>query len=363
MVAQTLLIYSFLTILLFLAARLSSERNTSFFIICAVLVYSAIFGLRSGVGMDFWSYKQWYDNALLGIRSYDHIEVGFRILMDTCASMHLPFSFFLGLIAFVQLLLVFLSVKQFKDTYPFLALVFMLGGIWLSYANGLRQQLAFCIFAYSVQFIACKDWIRYYICIFVAILFHTSAVLLVPVYPLYMLRNEWFKRKWLQLGLLAAVLVCSNSNMIDMIAAHVDSFAGYLGYDMYFGEGYSLTQTVRIGLGYWINLSVSISLILFSKDVKYFYGNRLVNIIYDLFYFGVIWRYLFISSQVFSRINYYFAGFEYIYAALTLAALWPERDMRKYILLSLYVIVFAAIMFRMHTNTALFMFNWQNILL
>ena len=357
---QTLTVYGFLTVSLWTAARYSAARKTGFFLICAVAVYAVVFGLRSGVGMDYYSYQRWYDDASLGIQSYAHLEPGFRLLMNACASMHLPFSFFLGLIAFIQLYLVFRSVRPFDEAWPFLALTFMLGGIWLSYANGLRQQLSFCIFAYSLRYIAGRRWLKYYLCVAIAMLFHDSAVILLLVYPFYVFRNEWFKRRWLQLALLAAVLAFSNLSLAEYMSGRLDALAGFLGYDIYFNDSFELTQTVRRGLGYWINLAVSVCLILWSGDVKRHFGDRLVYVMYDLFYFGVLWRYLFIDSIVFSRVNYYFGGFEYIYAALTLAALWNERDMRKFLLLALYGMVFIALMYRMNTNTALFMFNWQN---
>lgn len=362
-VMQTLAVYGFLTISLWTSARYSTEKRNMFFLICAVALYAVLFGLRSGVGMDYYSYQRWYDDAVLGIGSYVHLEPGFRLLIDACASMHLPFSFFLGLIAFAQLFLVFRSVRPYDEVWPFLALTFMLGGIWLTYANALRQQLAFCIFAYSLRFIADRRWLKYYICIAVAMLFHNSAFILLFVYPFYMFRNEWFRRTRLQLAILVAVLVFSNLSLAEYMSGRLDAAAAFLGYDIYFSDGFELTQTVQRGLGYWINLAVSICLILWSREVKLHFNDRLVNVIYDLFYFGVLWRYLFIDSIVFSRVNYYFGGLEYIYAALTLSALWNRSDMRKVVLLALYGMVFIAIMFRMQTNTALFMFNWQNALI
>ena len=362
-VIQTIAVYGFLTVSLWTAALQSSQRKTQFFLLCAVAAYAVVFGLRTGVGVDFHSYERWYDDALLGISSYGHLESGFRFLMDACASARLPFSFFLGIIAFVQLFLVFRSVRPYGGAWPFLALTFMLGGIWLTYANGLRQQLAFCIFAYSLRFMADKNMIGYYICIAVAMLLHTSAFLLLFVYPFYMFKDQWFTRRSVQVCLLVAVLAFSEFSLAERLSGYLDSIAGFLGYEIYFEDGFELTQTVRKGVGYWINLSLSVCLVLWGGEVKAHYNDRLVSIMYDLFYFGVLWRYLFIDSIVFSRVNYYFGGFEYIYAALTLAALWEVRDMRRLLLLALYGMVFIAIMFRMDTNTALFMFNWQNALI
>ena len=360
---RTLAVYGLLTVSLWTGARYSSEKRNMLFLICAVAVYAVLFGLRSGVGMDYYSYERWYEDATLGIASYAHLEPGFRFLLDACASMHLPFSVFLGLIAFVQLILVFRSVRPFSDAYPFLALVFMLGGIWLTYANALRQQLAFCIFAYSLRFIADRHWLKYYICIAVGMLFHVSAFILLFIYPFYMVRSGWFRRRGVQICLLVAALAFSHISFAETVSGYVDGLAAFLGYDIYLSDAYELTQTVRRGLGYWINLSISFCLILWSSEVKSHFNDRLVDIMYDLFYFGVLWRYLFIDSIVFSRVNYYFGGFEYIFAALTLTALWYKQDMRKVLLLALYGMVFIALMYRMNTNTALFMFNWQNVVI
>lgn len=52
---QTLAVYGFLTVSLWTAARYSADRKTGFFLICAVAVYAVVFGLRSGVGMDYYS--------------------------------------------------------------------------------------------------------------------------------------------------------------------------------------------------------------------------------------------------------------------------------------------------------------------
>ena len=51
MVIQTLLVYISLTLLLYFAARYSAEKNTLFFIVSAIAVYSVVFaGVDRGIG-------------------------------------------------------------------------------------------------------------------------------------------------------------------------------------------------------------------------------------------------------------------------------------------------------------------------
>lgn len=362
MVLQTLLIYILLTVLLYVAARQSVQRNTFVFIAGAVFCYAVIFGLRSGVGVDFWGYQGWYNDAMLGLNTYDHVEPGFKMLLDLSASMRLPFSFFLFLIAFLQLILVFAALSRFKSVYKALAITFMLGCVWLTYANGLRQQLAFSIFAFSLQYLADRKMLKYFIGVGIATLFHTSAILLFLIYPLFAIKEDYFKRIWVQLALLASALVISQLSLASDAMQSLEGLGKLLGYDVYFRDEFELTEKVRIGIGFYINLLIDIVLIFTSTKVKSFYNNRYVLILYSLFFIGVLWHYVFLDSLLLQRINYYFLGFKYIYAAFAITALVKCKDLKYLVICLLYFTVFAATMYRMEDNTALFMFNWQNSL-
>ena len=360
MVIQTLLVYFFITVILYWGSKTAERRNEFMPVVIAVLAYSIFFGLRSGVGVDFWGYKEWFDFSAAGFGSYKDMEPGFNMLINFCVECGLPFPVFLTIIAFCQLLLVYLSIKPYKPVYPMLALTFMLGCVWLTYANGLRQQLAFCVFAYSLQFISQKSWVKYYIGVLIACSFHTSAVLLVIFYPLFAFSQEWFKRIPIQLLLLSIALVLSSMSLVTDLIEPVEQLADVMGYGHYFDSEHSqFSHEVKIGIGFFINLFLVVFLIYNSNVVKKFYNHSFVNIIYDLFMIGVLWQYIFIDSMLFGRINYYMLGFQYIWGAFSLFALSKMRRNQYYIILGLYLLVFIATLYRMNDNTALFMFYWQ----
>lgn len=360
MVIQTLLIYLLLILVLYLASKSAEQNNEFFIIVVAVLFYAIIFGLRSGVGVDFWGYKEWFDYSAAGFGAYKNMEPGFNLLINLCVRLGLSFSFFLGLIAFCQLLLIYMAVKPYKSVYSMLALTFMLGCVWLTYANGLRQQLAFCIFAYSLHFISQKSGIKYYLCVLIACTFHTSALLLVIFYPIFTFRQEWFRHRSIQFTLLMFALILSSMSLVTSLIDPVEQLANVLGYGHYFDmDDSQLSHEINIGIGFFINLILTICLIYNSASVKKYYNNSFVNNIYDLFFIGVIWQYVFIDSMLMSRINYYMLGFQYIWGALSLTVLAKTNRNQYYIILGLYILVFIAVLYRMNENTALFMFNWQ----
>jgi hypothetical protein len=139
---------------MFILAKIASERNEWFWMVLGILIYSIVFGMRYGVGVDHISYMTEYQRvSSTSIVLYDDTESGFRFIRDTLAQGGAHVAIYFGLIAFLQLWLVFKAVKSDRVIYPYLVISFFLGCIWLTYANGLRQQLAFCIFAYSLLFV------------------------------------------------------------------------------------------------------------------------------------------------------------------------------------------------------------------
>ena len=154
---QTYFIYLLLFVVMLFLAKRASERNEWFWMILAILLYAIVFGLRYGVGVDHLAYLADYMRyGLAASGQYDDTEIGFKFFRDTLAQNDIHFSVYFVIIAFVQLWLVFKAVQKDKFIYPYLVVAFFLGCIWLSYSNGLRQQLAFCFFAYSLLFIENK---------------------------------------------------------------------------------------------------------------------------------------------------------------------------------------------------------------
>lgn len=361
MIFQTIFVYLLLTVVLFFTARASDYKNKISYILIGTFFYALIFGLRLGVGVDFWAYQEWYESLALWGDGYINFEPGFTALAYVCLYFHLPFSVFLGIIAFLQLALIFLAIRPYNGSYRMLSLTFMLGCIWLSYSNGMRQELAFCIFAYSIQFIDRKSLLYYVTCIIIASLFHTSAIILLVIYPICHFKSEWFHRIFVQLILLLTSLWLATLSVVDNLIEYVDDFAINLGYGVYFEkEGYEFTDDISIGLVFFINLFLNIFLILSSSSVKKYFKSHWVNIIYDLYFVGVLLRYILWGSQLFSRINYYFLGFEFIFSSFVLHYFYKNKRMVEFILLILfYLLIFVATLYRMQDNTALFLFNWQ----
>lgn len=329
-------------------------------VIFAITIYSVIFGLRYGVGMDYFNYMENYEYP----DTITYSEPGFLFILRSLSSLHLPVQCFFGIIAFAQLFLIYISLKKEKEIYPFLAFSFMGGCIWLTFANGLRQELAFCLFTYSLKFIWNNRFYLYALIILLCTSLHTSAIILLALYPFLYKKQDWFKNiKW-QIILLIIALVAMNMNITSTFFSKVESLFAITNYRYYLSDDYSdlLFNESRIGVGFFINLAIEFFIISSSNKTKAYYNRPVFDIMYTLFFVGVLWKYIFWGSQLLQRINYYFYGFEFIIAAFTLSY-FSKRNKSHFILLSvLILLVFVATMYRMDENTARYYFYWQQYL-
>lgn len=280
----------------------------------AICLYSAIFGLRYGVGADFFQYMDNY-NALLKSEGSSTIrenyEFGFLFLYKLLASTGFHSSFFFTIFAFLQVYLTVYVLKKSYQLYPFFVLTFMLGCTWLTYCNGLRQIFAFNLIAVSLLFYGSKkNVLVHYLLIILAISFHKSAAIAAIFYPLFLVKEEWFRNVTIQIIVFIISLFLRGNDFVQDWVMTLERYTFIYGYDTYFGKSYEFElyneSAVHWGIGTYVLLLINGLMIIFSTRVKSFFANRYVNIIYNLYFIGVIIGNIFVASHVIMRVNYYF---------------------------------------------------------
>lgn len=366
-VFQTIFVYTFLFVIMYMLSKQSAIHNKQSYIIIALILYSATMGLRYGVGVDYFSYVNLYNAIVAG---YDHEdigkELGFTLLMKLFAFAGLDITLCFTAYAFIQIFFIFYLFKCNKEIYPFLVLTFMLGGEWLAYCNIIRHMLAFAFFVYSLKFVKDKNWVNHYLFIILSILFHKSAFILIIVYPLYYLKESYFNKRGLQFLCLVISLVLMKVNLIQEFVKRMDVLMMLLGYSDKYGMDERMDEEVSLGPGFVLELSIVCLIIYLSPKIKQYYKNIPVGIMYDLFFVGVLIKYSFIGSMLIQRMNVYFIDMTFILSAICITYLSKIRKgkstllKRMYILL--YILLFGAILYRMEDNSAMFIFNFQNSL-
>ena len=184
---QTLFVYILVTVVMMLSAHYAYEKNWKY-ILWGLFFYSAVFGMRYGVGRDFFQY---YDNYETYRKLHhflrDNYEIGFQSFVRFCTDLNFSVTMFFSIVAFVQIVFVFYLLKEKKDIYIWLVFTFMMGCMWLNNANIIRQQLAFSFIIYSLNFLIEKKNLQFLLCILISYWFHRVSVVMLIIYPLYIL--------------------------------------------------------------------------------------------------------------------------------------------------------------------------------
>lgn len=363
---QTLFVYCTLILVMMYLSYIAREKEQWRYIVLALGLYAIVFGMRYRVGVDFDMYLHNYE-ALVNTNGKwggdEHFEWGFSMLTLMISSLGLHYIFFFGIIAFLQLYCTFKAFKEEYPLYPYLIFTFMIGAQWLTYSNGLRQIMSVALWIWSIKYIVEKKFWKHYLLLILAILMHTSSLILIFFYPIFRFRPYYFKHIWVQFLLLCISLVVMQINIIQSLFSSVENLITLAGYEIYstHDDMQDLVETkVPIGLGFFVTLLLNVLLLAFSNKVKDHFKSPYYNIIHDLFVFGVFLKYIFINSNLFSRFNYFFINVTFIVAAYTLKYAHAQCKWLYWSLIGLYLLTFVAIISKAEDNTALWVFFWQD---
>lgn len=370
---QTIIVYTVLFSCMFILCELATQKNNGgrIWILVALLLYAIVFGVRYGVGVDYMGYLDDFSQlqSTGSTYQYDDTEIGFKAIRSFFAIGGFHYSVYFGFIALLQLSLVFLAFRDNKANYQYLLLSFSLLCVWLSYANGLRQQLAFCFFTYAISFLNKKNSLCWTAVLYIiATLMHKSAYLLVPILVSLIVfkHKDWFTNTNRQLIVLFFAIVLGQTNVFQSVILGLEDYMQYfeiLGYDQYFSNkefsDLLIRKSARNGIGYYIILLIDILLIAYSNKVKSFSQSSFLKSSYKLYYIGVIIHYLFIYSSILHRLNYYFYGFQFIIMAYTLSYFRKSNRQVFWYLVGILILGFLGYLYRMHDNTAAYYFFWQ----
>ena len=364
-ILQTYIVYIIIFITLYYGIKKAINTHKIVHLVLALLPYSLFMGFRYGVGQDFFMYFNSYNEILQGDDYKRDFELGYSFLMNLFSLFYVPVSIFLGFLSFLQIFLVFKATdKEHRKIWKYLVLTFFFSCTWLSFNNGIRQELAFCIFCFSIRSIIERNFFKYCFLIILAALIHKSAYLLFLFYPLFFKRS-WINNLKMQITFYFISLALMSNNFVNSLIEKFEFLIAIVGYSEYtekdtYSDLLIRSEEKNFGIGSYILLLINLINILYSNKAKKFFNSQYFNIIYDMYYFGTLWSYVFRNSQLFSRINYYFYGFNFIVGAFILLYLSRKNRQIYYMVLTLYVLTFIGYMSSMHENTCLYIFNWQN---
>ena len=377
---ETIVVYSFLTIFMVVCGSIIAHESPysveygrqivskPFISLPSVLLFlsfAIVFGCRWDVGVDHLRYFYHYISG--GSERYELMFGQVESFMIKCG---FHFAFFFGFWALWDIVLLFYCVKDHKYIFPFLALMLMLTSTYLSMMNTMRQHVAMALFLVSLHFIDKKKLVKYLVCCLFASMFHRSAVILIVLYPIITIKNDWFKRIWLQLLLYAVCyyLQFHFESVVEMIDRPFMWFTESFEYDQYnvdmlFNDNWSRDKFGRnTGWGPIINAIRVLPIILYSKKLKSYFDFSLFKIIFTLWFVGELMALLFGSSIILNRVVMYFTHVKPIMYSFFLYYCFKSKNKYNTILGLAMILLYMALFINVLMNTTPFSFFWQNTL-
>ena len=198
------------TILMYIANnKVKSKNKKILFTILSFVPFFCVMAFRYGIGYDYLNiYDKIFHTIINGGTS--NWEPGI-VYMIKLISMFSNDSFYFFLVT--SLLISFFTYKGIlsNSEKPWLSLLlFITGGFYMESMNTVRQFVALAMFIYAIKYIKSKEPIKYIIWILIASLFHTSALVLLPLYFFCRTRLTWKKRLIISLLLILTIPMISS---------------------------------------------------------------------------------------------------------------------------------------------------------
>lgn len=334
LIAQTFIVYTLLTFLMCYCAQRSqgSVKTAKLLGWMPILLFTLVFGLRYGVGIDYNNYLYIYDDtegySLSELWENERFEYGFSLILYLCHVFDAPVYIFFSILAFLQILFLYKTFKDEDNILPYIYLTLIFTGICMTgYMNIIRQMIAACVFLYSLRYIRDNQLVKYWICCLLAFTFHKSAIILFPLYFIWIKKKGVINNPLIEFGILLISLCSIYLTGWQGILHKFDSFTMLLGYETYIDKEEELITGGGRGLGIFDVLQFIIYsiIVLNSKQLKDYYKSNLFNILYDIFHIGTCLGYLFNGSMLLGRMIVYFTNTQFIVIAYLLCYLYNVK--------------------------------------
>lgn len=161
-----------------LVISICNKKNKKLFTIISLCLMIFFASVRS-VGSDWLLYKTIYSRQSFS----DRFDIGYKLLMKACYCIFHNNYFFVTLfISICTILIVYSVIKKESKALEISLFLFVTLGFYTKSFNIMKQMLAVAVTFYGARFITERKLCKYVITIFIASLFHKTALIMIPFY-------------------------------------------------------------------------------------------------------------------------------------------------------------------------------------
>lgn len=323
----------------------------------AIISFIIIIGFR-GCGFDYFGYKEVFDALIrldltvktmfdeeLFVGSAIKFELAYLFIIRIISCFSHSSIWFFSFIAALQIIPLDKFIRkhfQCQRERMFIAFMFFVSLIFLEVFNGMRQFATYLLWINTVIFIVEKNFIKYTLCIAILYLFHSSALMLWPLY--FIIDKKLLNNKTILIFSYLLFIILSNK-FIGILSALMDS--AYLlieGTEVIRSQYLQSDEQEKIlsrsALVYIFRISTFLYLIMTRDKIYNKYGNFGV-VFLNLTIVGYFLQELAFNMGVY-RLNYYFYYNVFVSMALALECNFDRINniIPKYMNIYNYYIVF-----------------------
>jgi hypothetical protein len=354
---------------------------------------SFVVGFRYEVGVDWQGYKDGFiaiKNNLYLSYTDQYWEFAYLYINKIIAELGLSSEWMFFTVAFISWYFIFKSINQ--KLLPLLIFFLFVDEYFFWSMNGVRQFAAMAIWLVAIKQIINKKFFKFVFFIFIASLFHKSALLLFPFYfvpYLWIEKDQQPKRldcrhvvrsgnqalrvfhhfygfvkdyMWIVVFFIT-LIIGSNSQFVNGVESIIIFFANKFeiieSYSRYVYSGkFIIHEETTIGLGFLFKLIVNFILIMMGINITKAYPKT--KTYFFIFFVGVILFNLSYNIQLMGRINNYFIILRSILLSISVYHFWKVQKYRIFVIgfCSLYFVLFITAIYNSSNMCSPFEFSF-----
>tara|TARA_B110000003_G_scaffold273584_1_gene311646 strand:- start:10470 stop:11564 length:1095 start_codon:yes stop_codon:yes gene_type:complete len=239
--------------------------------------------------------------------------------------------FLIFIYSFIWGSIYYASKNHIKYFYHVLFFSLTLGYMFFSF-NGVRQSIALAIVFVAVNYLIKSNNKKFFLTIFVAFLFHYSAILLIPIIWLISKINIE-KEYWIIIITLAFLFPANIFYFpIQYIFSYIPRYSHYINDVIQYNYGIS-----TITYGVFLNYIVVLLPLLYFKISKINSYNKLI---FNISFTGAVLYIIFSGNVIFSRFVTYFTFFQIFQYSLIFDYLAQKNKIIDKIILSSFFFIY-----------------------
>lgn len=328
--------------------------NIRLFLVIAAIIIVA--GTREAyVGTDYSGYLEFY-NYILDHGSFPTYwkenEAGWEYLNFVFAQLGVPAGIFFGLVAGIIWYFFVQGSYRFQFLLPLMFFFIVANGFFFWTLSGLRQSIAIMIFFYAIKFIIEKKPIHYFFYIFAASLFHISALIMLPVYFLLIVkfnRNMFFVLYVMSIALIGSDWFLNQmASLISFFASKIDVLSLYASYLE--TEKFMMSEE-RTSSGLGVILKIATTFFILYKSDDILKKQPKLSIYFVLFFIGAILGNVFYANEIVGRVlNYFNICFAIVAASSIYYSTKKHEKMIAILLILAYFLMFNTQIYRFFSS-------------